>query len=60
MVLHARNERRGEEALAAVPGAETVVAGDLARIAWIPFLLIRRQQPSTRSAVNEANGRELK
>ena len=27
-VLHARNERRGEEALAAVPGAETVVIGD--------------------------------
>src|ERR1019366_2007197 len=33
VVLHARNERRGEEALAAVPGAETVVIGDLASIA---------------------------
>jgi NAD(P)-dependent dehydrogenase (short-subunit alcohol dehydrogenase family) len=32
-VLHARNERRGEEALAAVPGAETVVIGDLSSIA---------------------------
>jgi len=33
VVLHARTERRGEEALAAVPGAETVVIGDLASIA---------------------------
>ena len=33
VVLHARNERRGEEALAAVPGAETVVIGDLSSIA---------------------------
>jgi NAD(P)-dependent dehydrogenase (short-subunit alcohol dehydrogenase family) len=33
VVLHARNERRGEEALSAVPGAETVVIGDLASIA---------------------------
>ncbi len=33
VVLHARNERRGEEALAAVPGAEAVVIGDLASIA---------------------------
>jgi NAD(P)-dependent dehydrogenase (short-subunit alcohol dehydrogenase family) len=32
-VLHARSEQRGEEALAAVPGAETVVIGDLASIA---------------------------
>jgi NAD(P)-dependent dehydrogenase (short-subunit alcohol dehydrogenase family) len=32
-VLHARNERRGEEALAAVPGAEAVVIGDLSSIA---------------------------
>jgi NAD(P)-dependent dehydrogenase (short-subunit alcohol dehydrogenase family) len=32
-VLHARNERRGKEALAAVPGAETVVIGDLTSIA---------------------------
>jgi len=32
-VLHARNERRGREALAAVPGAETVVIGDLTSIA---------------------------
>jgi NAD(P)-dependent dehydrogenase (short-subunit alcohol dehydrogenase family) len=33
VVLHARNQQRGEEALAAVPGAETVVTGDLASIA---------------------------
>jgi NAD(P)-dependent dehydrogenase (short-subunit alcohol dehydrogenase family) len=32
-VLHARNDQRGEEALAAVPGAETVLIGDLASIA---------------------------
>ena len=29
MVLHDRNERRGEEALVVVPGAEAVVIGDL-------------------------------
>ncbi len=33
VVLHARNEARGQEALAAVPGSETVVIGDLASIA---------------------------
>jgi NAD(P)-dependent dehydrogenase (short-subunit alcohol dehydrogenase family) len=33
VVLHARSEQRGEEALAAVPGAETVVMGDLTSIA---------------------------
>ena len=33
VVLHARNARRGEEALAAVQGAEAVVIGDLASIA---------------------------
>src|SRR5215471_10845191 len=33
VVLHARNEGRGKEALAAVPGAETVVMGDLTSIA---------------------------
>jgi NAD(P)-dependent dehydrogenase (short-subunit alcohol dehydrogenase family) len=33
VVLHARNEARGEEALAAVPGAETVVVGDLSSMA---------------------------
>ncbi len=32
VVLHARNPRRAEEALAAVPGAETVVVGDLSNI----------------------------
>jgi NAD(P)-dependent dehydrogenase (short-subunit alcohol dehydrogenase family) len=33
VVLHARNEKRREEVLAAVPGAETVVIGDLTSIA---------------------------
>ena len=33
VVLHARNPRRGEEALSAVPGAETAVVGDLTSIA---------------------------
>lgn len=32
-VLHARSPQRGEQAMAAVPGAETVVIGDLASIA---------------------------
>src|SRR5580658_8265980 len=32
-VLHARNEQRGKEALSAVPGAESVVIGDLTSIA---------------------------
>ncbi len=32
-VLHARNEQRAEEALAAVPGAEGVAVGDLSSIA---------------------------
>ena len=33
VVLHARSEKRGQEALSAVPGAETVVVGDLTSIA---------------------------
>jgi NAD(P)-dependent dehydrogenase (short-subunit alcohol dehydrogenase family) len=33
VVLHARSQKRGEEALSAVPGAETVVTGDLTSIA---------------------------
>lgn len=33
VVLHARSEQRGQQALAAVPGAETVVIGDLSSIA---------------------------
>jgi NAD(P)-dependent dehydrogenase (short-subunit alcohol dehydrogenase family) len=31
VVLHARNERRGQEALDKVPGAETVLTADLGR-----------------------------
>ena len=33
VVLHARNEARGRDAMAAVPGAEAVVVGDLASMA---------------------------
>jgi NAD(P)-dependent dehydrogenase (short-subunit alcohol dehydrogenase family) len=33
VVLHARNDQRGREAMAAVPGAESVVLGDLSSIA---------------------------
>ena len=33
VVLHARSKARGREAMAAVPGAEAVVAGDLASLA---------------------------
>src|SRR6202795_4775878 len=33
VALHARNQERGKQALAAVPEAETVVIGDLASIA---------------------------
>jgi NAD(P)-dependent dehydrogenase (short-subunit alcohol dehydrogenase family) len=33
VILHARSEQRGKEALAAVPGAESVVIGDLSSIA---------------------------
>jgi NAD(P)-dependent dehydrogenase (short-subunit alcohol dehydrogenase family) len=33
VVLHARNDKRTKEALAAVPGAETAIAGDLSSIA---------------------------
>ncbi len=33
VVLHARSEQRGQEALAAVPGAESVAIGDLTSIA---------------------------
>jgi NAD(P)-dependent dehydrogenase (short-subunit alcohol dehydrogenase family) len=33
VVLHARNQLRGEQAMATVPGAETVVTGDLSSIA---------------------------
>jgi len=35
VVLHARNQKRGQEAMAAVPGAQTVVVGDLSSIAGV-------------------------
>jgi NAD(P)-dependent dehydrogenase (short-subunit alcohol dehydrogenase family) len=43
VVLHARNKKRAEEALRAVPGAETAVAGDLSSVA------------QTRSVANQVN-----
>ena len=43
VVLHARNEQRGAEALLAVPGAESVVIGDLTSIA------------QTRNVANQVN-----
>ena len=44
VVLHARSEQRGKEALAAVPGAKNVVIGDLTSIA------------QTRSVAEQVNG----
>ena len=44
VVLHARSQQRGKEALAAVPGAESVVIGDLASIA------------QTRDVADQVNG----
>jgi NAD(P)-dependent dehydrogenase (short-subunit alcohol dehydrogenase family) len=38
VVLHARDEARGREALAAVPGAEAVLTGDLASLAQTRIL----------------------
>jgi NAD(P)-dependent dehydrogenase (short-subunit alcohol dehydrogenase family) len=35
VVLHARNQQRGQAALAAVPGADSVVLGDLSSIAQV-------------------------
>jgi len=35
VVLHARNQKRGQEAMAAVPGVQTVVVGDLSSIAGV-------------------------
>jgi NAD(P)-dependent dehydrogenase (short-subunit alcohol dehydrogenase family) len=43
VVLHARSEQRAEEAMASVPGAESVVIGDLTTIA------------ATRSVANQVN-----
>ncbi len=44
VVLHARNAERGREAMSAVPGAETVVTGDLSSIA------------QTRNVAEQVNG----
>ncbi len=44
VILHARSEQRAQEALAAVPGAETAVVGDLSSIA------------QTRSVADQVNG----
>ena len=37
-ILHARNEQRGRDAMAAVPGAEAVVTGDLSRLAEMRYV----------------------
>ncbi|GAB7044434.1 MULTISPECIES: SDR family NAD(P)-dependent oxidoreductase [Catenuloplanes] len=44
VVLHARNERRAEEALAAVPGADGVVVGDLASLAEVHELAAQAEK----------------
>jgi NAD(P)-dependent dehydrogenase (short-subunit alcohol dehydrogenase family) len=44
VVLHARNQERGREALAAVPGAEAVLLADLSSI------------PQTKKLANDVNG----
>jgi len=41
-VLHARNHQRGQEALAAVPGAEAVLIADLASVTPDPPSSARR------------------
>jgi hypothetical protein len=51
VVLYARNEQRGEEALAAVPGAETVVIGDLSSIALARAAAARARHAAMRSAL---------
>jgi NAD(P)-dependent dehydrogenase (short-subunit alcohol dehydrogenase family) len=38
VVLHARSEQRGQQAMAAIPGAESVVVGDLASIAQTRYV----------------------
>src|SRR6201995_4180733 len=51
VVLHARNKARAQDALAAVPGAETVVVGDLASIAQTPAVAERVNQLGSFDAV---------
>src|SRR5664279_2268537 len=41
VVLHARHEARAKQALAAVPGAETVVSGDLSSVAECRLIAAR-------------------
>jgi NAD(P)-dependent dehydrogenase (short-subunit alcohol dehydrogenase family) len=51
VVLHARNQARAQDALAAVPGAETVVVGDLASIAQTREVAERANQLGAFDAV---------
>src|SRR6202022_2716142 len=51
VVLHARNKARAQDALAAVPDAETVVVGDLASIAQTRAVAERVKQLGAFDAV---------
>jgi len=51
VVLHARNEQRGEEAMAAVPGAEAVLSADLSVIAEMKRLATEANASGTFDAV---------
>ena len=51
IVLHARNEARARDATAAVPGAETVLCGDLASLAQTRRLAERANAHATFDAV---------
>src|SRR6202011_5624558 len=51
VVLHARSKARAQDALAAVPGAETVVVGDLAAIAQTREVAERANQLGAFDAV---------
>jgi NAD(P)-dependent dehydrogenase (short-subunit alcohol dehydrogenase family) len=51
VVLHARNEKRAAQALAAVPGAETALAGDLASVEQTKELAGQANKSGTFDAV---------
>ena len=47
VVLHARSKRRAQEELATVPGAETVVIGDLTSIAQTRGMWAMKAEPTS-------------
>jgi len=51
VVLHARNEKRGSEALAAIPGAEAVISADLSVIAEMKKLAVDVNRLGTFDAI---------